>query len=41
MENTKDTHLWYGIGLFYNKFECYEHAEPAFQAVINIEPDYD
>jgi tetratricopeptide (TPR) repeat protein len=41
MEDNKDAQLWYGIGLLYYKFESYKHAEPAFLAVLKIEPDFE
>ena len=41
LPNTRDPQLWYGIGLLYTKFETYEYAEPAFQAVLRIDPDFE
>ena len=34
MQDNRDPQLWYGIALLYTKFESYEYAEPAFQAVL-------
>jgi tetratricopeptide (TPR) repeat protein len=41
MEDNRDAQLWYGIGLLYNKFESYKYAEPAFQAVLKIDPNFE
>ena len=41
LPNTRDPQLWYGIGLLYTKFETYEYAEPAFQAVLRIDPEFE
>ena len=41
MEDNRDPQLWYGIGLLYNKFESYEYAEPAYQAVLRIDPNFE
>lgn len=41
MENSRDAQLWYGIGLLYNKFESYDYAEPAYQTVLRIDPEFE
>lgn len=41
LQDRKNAQLWYGIGLMYTKLETYEHAEPAFQTVLRIEPDFE
>ena len=41
MEDNRDPQLWYGIGLLYHKFESYEFAEPAYQAVLRIDPNFE
>ena len=39
--DNKDPQLWYGVGLLYNKFDNYDQAEPAYQMVLKIEPDFE
>ena len=41
LQNNRDAQLWYGIGLLYTKFESYEYAEPAMQAVLRIDPNFE
>ena len=41
LQDRKNAQLWYGIGLMYTKLETYEHAEPAFQTVLRIEPNFE
>mmetsp|Transcript_27369 Transcript_27369/g.49266 ORF Transcript_27369/g.49266 Transcript_27369/m.49266 type:complete len:775 (-) Transcript_27369:138-2462(-) len=41
MPESKDPQLWYGIGLLYNRFDSYENAEPAYQAVLRLDPDFE
>ena len=41
LQNNRDAQLWYGIGLLYTKFETYEYAEPALQAVLRIDPNFE
>jgi tetratricopeptide (TPR) repeat protein len=33
--------LWYGIGILYDRFGSFEHAEEAFTAVLKMEPDFE
>ena len=41
LPHTRDPQLWYGIALLYNKFDTYEYAEPAYQAVLRIDPNFE
>lgn len=36
LNDIKDTQLWYGIALLYEKFEAFEHAIPAYLSVLKI-----
>jgi len=33
--------LWYGIGILYDRYGSYEHAEEAFSAVIKMDPKFE
>ncbi|KAJ3179447.1 glucose repression mediator protein [Gaertneriomyces sp. JEL0708] len=37
----KEPKLWYGIGILYDRYGSYEHAEEAFSAVIRMEPKFE
>ena len=41
LSDTRDPQLWYGIGLLYNKFDTFEYAEPAFLAVLRMDPNFE
>ncbi|KAI8801638.1 hypothetical protein BJ742DRAFT_749407 [Cladochytrium replicatum] len=41
LPNTKEPKLWYGIGILYDRYGSYEHAEEAFSAVIRMDPKFD
>ncbi|KAJ2836243.1 glucose repression mediator protein [Coemansia sp. 'formosensis'] len=41
LPNPKEPKLWYGIGILYDRYGSYEHAEEAFNAVMNMDPDFD
>jgi len=41
LQNPKDIKLWYGIGILYDRYGSYEHAEEAFTAVLRIEPNFE
>ncbi|KAJ3103184.1 hypothetical protein HDU97_010317 [Phlyctochytrium planicorne] len=41
LPNPKEPKLWYGIGILYDRYGSYEHAEEAFSAVIRMEPKFD
>jgi tetratricopeptide (TPR) repeat protein len=30
--------LWYGIGILYDRYGSFEHAEEAFSSVLRMEP---
>lgn len=38
---SKDPKLWYGIGILYDRYGSFEHAEEAFTSVIGMDPDFD
>eukprot|EP00172_Hildenbrandia_rubra_P000838 Plantae.Rhodophyta-Hildenbrandia_rubra.ctg1477.p1 GENE.Plantae.Rhodophyta-Hildenbrandia_rubra.ctg1477~~Plantae.Rhodophyta-Hildenbrandia_rubra.ctg1477.p1 ORF type:complete len:1253 (+),score=247.27 Plantae.Rhodophyta-Hildenbrandia_rubra.ctg1477:1539-5297(+) len=40
VKNPKDPSLWYGIGLLYDRCGSVENALEAFQAVLNIDPNF-
>ena len=37
----KDTKLWYGIGILYDRYGSYDHAEEAFSAVLKFQPNFE
>ena len=37
----KDPNLWYGIGILYDRYGSYEHAEEAFTAVLKMAPKFE
>jgi tetratricopeptide (TPR) repeat protein len=41
LPNPKEPKLWYGIGILYDRYGSYEHAEDAFSAVIEMEPKFE
>ncbi|KAJ2885910.1 glucose repression mediator protein [Coemansia aciculifera] len=41
LPNPKEPKLWYGIGILYDRYGSYEHAEEAFNAVMSMDPDFD
>ncbi|KAJ3174396.1 hypothetical protein HDU88_000364 [Geranomyces variabilis] len=41
LPNPKEPKLWYGIGILYDRYGSYEHAEEAFAAVIRMEPKFE
>ncbi|KAJ3053739.1 glucose repression mediator protein [Rhizophlyctis rosea] len=41
LPNPKEPKLWYGIGILYDRYGSYEHAEEAFSAVIRMEPKFE
>ncbi|RKP01410.1 hypothetical protein CXG81DRAFT_12034, partial [Caulochytrium protostelioides] len=41
LQNPKEPKLWYGIGILYDRYGSYEHAEEAFSAVIRMEPHFE
>lgn len=38
LPNPKDARLWYGIGILYDRYGSFEHAEEAFSSVLKMEP---
>ncbi|KAJ1724776.1 glucose repression mediator protein [Coemansia erecta] len=41
LPNPKEPKLWYGIGILYDRYGSYDHAEEAFNAVMNMDPGFD
>lgn len=41
LPNHKDPNLWYGIGILYDRFGSYDHAEAAFKGVLSMEPNFE
>ncbi|KAG0234472.1 hypothetical protein BGW41_001145 [Actinomortierella wolfii] len=41
LPNPKDSKLWYGIGILYDRYGSVEHAEEAFSAVMRMDPKYE
>jgi tetratricopeptide (TPR) repeat protein len=41
LPNPKEPKLWYGIGILYDRYGSYEHAEEAFSAVIRMDPKFE
>ncbi|KAF9438424.1 hypothetical protein BGZ76_007948 [Entomortierella beljakovae] len=41
LPNPKDSKLWYGIGILYDRYGSVEHAEEAFTAVMRMDPKYE
>ncbi|KAG0050425.1 glucose repression mediator protein [Gryganskiella cystojenkinii] len=41
LHNPKDSKLWYGIGILYDRYGSVEHAEEAFSAVMRMDPKYE
>ncbi|KAL7746778.1 glucose repression mediator protein [Sorochytrium milnesiophthora] len=41
LPNPKDPKLWYGIGILYDRYGSYDHAEEAFAAAIRMDATFD
>ncbi|KAI8615657.1 hypothetical protein BC830DRAFT_1168439 [Chytriomyces sp. MP71] len=41
LSNPKDAKLWYGIGVLYDRYGSFDHAEAAFASVLRIDPRFD
>eukprot|EP01130_Rhizamoeba_saxonica_P017734 TRINITY_DN8665_c0_g1_i1.p1 TRINITY_DN8665_c0_g1~~TRINITY_DN8665_c0_g1_i1.p1 ORF type:complete len:462 (+),score=93.87 TRINITY_DN8665_c0_g1_i1:102-1487(+) len=41
LPDPKDPTLWYGIGILYDSYGSYEHAERSFNAVLTIDPHFE
>jgi tetratricopeptide (TPR) repeat protein len=37
----QDPNLWYGIGILYDRYGSFEHAEEAFNAVLKMDPHFE
>jgi tetratricopeptide (TPR) repeat protein len=37
----KDPNLWYGIGILYDRYGSFEHAEEAFTAVLKMDSKFE
>ena len=38
LSNTQEPKLWYGIGILYDRYGSFEHAEEALSAVLRMDP---
>jgi tetratricopeptide (TPR) repeat protein len=38
LPNPKEPKLWYGIGILYDRYGSFEHAEEAFSSVLKMDP---
>ena len=41
LPNPKEPKLWYGIGILYDRYGSYDHAEEAFSAVIRMDHKFE
>ena len=41
LQNPKDPKLWYGIGILYDRYGSFEHAEDAFAAILDMDPMFE
>jgi glucose repression mediator protein len=41
LPNPKDPSLWYGIGILYDRYGSFEHAEEAFTAVLKMDTKFE
>ncbi|RXK37650.1 hypothetical protein M231_05062 [Tremella mesenterica] len=41
LSNPKEPKLWYGIGILYDRYGSFEHAEEAFSSVLKMDPNFD
>ncbi|TPX35649.1 hypothetical protein SmJEL517_g01964 [Synchytrium microbalum] len=41
LPNPKEPKLWYGIGILYDRYGSYDHAEEAFSAVIRMDQKFE
>jgi tetratricopeptide (TPR) repeat protein len=37
----KDSHLWYGVGIMYEKFKSWDNAEEAFNRALKMDPEFE
>jgi tetratricopeptide (TPR) repeat protein len=40
MRQAQDPDVWYGIGLLYDRYASFDHAEEAFSNVLYIDPNH-
>jgi lipoprotein NlpI len=38
LTNSQEPKLWYGIGILYDRYGSFEHAEEAFSSVLKMDP---
>ncbi|KAK4683730.1 general transcriptional corepressor CYC8, partial [Tremellales sp. Uapishka_1] len=41
LPNPKEPKLWYGIGILYDRYGSFEHAEEAFSSVLKMDPNFE
>ena len=41
LPNPKEPKLWYGIGILYDRYGSFEHAEDAFAAILEMDPKFE
>ncbi|WVQ80406.1 hypothetical protein IAT38_002511 [Cryptococcus sp. DSM 104549] len=41
LPNPKEPKLWYGIGILYDRYGSFEHAEEAFSSVLKVDPNFE
>jgi glucose repression mediator protein len=41
LKNPKEPKLWYGIGILYDRYGSFEHAEEALCAVLQMDPKFE
>lgn len=41
LPDPKESKLWYGIGILYDRYGSLEHAEEAFSQVMRMQPDFE
>jgi tetratricopeptide (TPR) repeat protein len=41
LQNPKSAKLWFNIGLLYDRYYSFDHAEEAFTSVLKIDPQYE
>ncbi|KAL7418921.1 glucose repression mediator protein [Cryptotrichosporon argae] len=41
LNDPKEPKLWYGIGILYDRYGSFEHAEQAFSSVLSMDPNFE
>ncbi|KAK8845387.1 hypothetical protein IAR55_006100 [Kwoniella newhampshirensis] len=41
LPNPKEPKLWYGIGILYDRYGSFDHAEEAFSSVLKMDPNFE